>query len=124
MGTTEESTTSPTIPNNTPTNILTDLGGLSLSTSSPAPQSQVSSPSTLSQFTSPPLQSQVTPMAAPPRSNAPSNNMDDLLGIFGGAGQSNVGGFGDENVWSDIPQQNGSQPAKKKPTNEDILGLF
>ena len=111
---TEESATSPTTSNNTTSNILDDLGGLSLSTSSPAPPSQVAS--------SPP---QFTPIGSPPPPTAPTNNMDDLLGIFGGTGQSNGGGFGGANVWSDIPQQNGSQPpTKSKPTNEDILGLF
>jgi hypothetical protein len=45
--------------------------------------------------------------------------MNDLLGVFGGTTQN--GAFGGENVWSDIPQQNGTQTNK---SNEDILGLF
>ena len=112
----EESLPSPTIPNNTTSNILDDLGGLSLSTSSPAPPSQVASPPPQSQFASPTPQTQFT---SPPAS---TNNMDDLLGIFGG--QSNGGGFAGENVWSHIPRQNGAQTNKNKSSNEDILGLF
>jgi len=124
----EESVASPTVPNNTTSNILDDLGSLSLSSSTPVPPSQVASPppptgvmapspasgvmSPINQFSSPPITAQ--------------NNMNDLLGIFGGGGQGN--GFG-ANVWSDAPQQNGAQaqvqaqPNKPK-SNEDILGLF
>jgi len=55
--------------------------------------------------------------------------MDDLLGLFGGAGgQVNAGtnAFGGENVWGDLGQQNGSDQSAsgKSKTNEDILGLF
>ena len=116
------------MPNNTTSNILDDLSGLSLSTSSPAlpsqvasppPQIQLGSPPPQTQFTSPPAQSQFSPVTSPPAS---TNNMDDLLGIFGG--QSNGGGFGGENVWSDIPRQNGAQTNKNKSSNEDILGLL
>jgi hypothetical protein len=49
--------------------------------------------------------------------------MDDLLGIFGGGGQSNDA-FGGINVWNDPPQQNGTQAGKSKSSNDDILGLF
>jgi hypothetical protein len=120
----EDSTASSVIPTS---NILDGLGGLSLSTSSPAPPSQVASSPSQTQFTTPPVQTQFT--SSPPQSRisqvtsppASTNNMDDLLGIFGG--QSN-GGFGGENVWSDNPQQNGAQPNKSKSSNEDILGLF
>jgi len=51
--------------------------------------------------------------------------MDDLLGIFsGGGGAIGSSAFGGDNVWSDIPQQNGTQQSKGKSSNEDILGLF
>ena len=125
--TAEDSITSSVIPNNASSNILDDLGGLSLSTSSPAPPSQVASPSSPTQFVTPPLQTQFTSQPSQSRlspvSSSPvaTNNMDDLLGIFGG--QSN-GGLGGGNVWSDVPQQNGGQPNKNKASNEDILGLF
>jgi hypothetical protein len=59
---------------------------------------------------------------SPPPSTV-GNNMDDLLGIFGGGGQSN-NAFGGANVWNDQPQQNGTQAGKSKSTNDDILGLF
>ena len=126
--TAEDRVASPSIPNNTTTNILEDLGSLSLS-SSPAPPSQVTSPPHAqfgSTFGSPPTTAPTTQFESafgslPPTTLAPANNMNDLLGVFGGAGQ-NSGGFGGENVWSDIPQQNGTQP--NKSTNEDILGLF
>jgi hypothetical protein len=118
-----EESTSPTIPNTTPTNILDDLGGLSLSTStSPPPQ--------VSQVMSPPLQVASPPLSqfsSGPPSAGPTNNMDDLLGIFGGGGQN--GAFGGTNVWSDTSTsssaaQNGAQTNKKPASNEDILGLF
>jgi len=106
---TEETVGSPTVPNKTTSNILDDLGGLSLNTS--APPAQVASPPVQNQFIASPVVS------------TPTNNMNDLLGIFGGSGQSNTG-FGGENVWGDMPPQNGAPATKGKPTNEDILGLF
>ena len=120
----EDSTASSATPTS---NILDGLGGLSLSTSSPTPPSQVTTSPPQTQFATPPVQTQFTSLPPQSRSSqvtsspASTNNMDDLLGIFGG--QSN-GGFGGENVWSDIPQQNGAQPNKSKSSNEDILGLF
>jgi len=121
-GVTEESVVNtPTTPNSITTNVLDQLGGLSLNPT--APTTRVTSPQTtspLNQFASP--QNQF--IASPPP--VPTNNMDDLLGIFGGGGGQANAGFGGTNVWNDTPQQNGSQPAptKNKPTNEDILGLF
>jgi AP-1 complex subunit beta-1 len=106
---TEETVGSPTVPNKTTSNILDDLGGLSLNTS--APPAQVASPPVQNQF------------IASPVASTPTNNMNDLLGIFGGSGQSNTA-FGGENVWGDLPPQNGAPATKGKPTNEDILGLF
>lgn len=105
---TEETVGSPTVPNKTTSNIL-DLGSLSLNTS--APPAQVTSPTVQSHIGSPVVAS------------TPTNNMNDLLGIFGGSGQSNTA-FGGENVWGDMPPQNGAPATKGKPTNEDILGLF
>jgi hypothetical protein len=110
MGTaTEETVSSPTVPNKTTSNILDDLGSLSLNTS--APPAQVASSPAQNQF------------IASPVTSTPTNNMNDLLGIFGGSGQSNTA-FGGENVWGDMPPQNGAPATKGKPTNEDILGLF
>ena len=105
---TEETVGSPTAPNKT-SNILDDLGSLSLNTS--APPAQIASPAVQNQF------------IASPVASTPTNNMNDLLGIFGGSGQSNPA-FGGENVWGDMPPQNGAPATKGKPTNEDILGLF
>ena len=120
MATGGEDSASPTIPNPTSTNILDELGGLSLSTTtSSPPTSQVMSPPI--QVASPPPRSQFTSPGPPV--NAPTNNMDDLLGIFGGAGGQN-GAFGGENVWGDSSPQNGAQTNKKPASNEDILGLF
>jgi hypothetical protein len=101
---TEEVVPSPTIANNTTSNILDDLGSLSITSNSPAPPRAMASP--------------VLPSPS-------GNNMNDLLGLFGAGGQSN-GLFGGENVWSDTPQQNGTgaKQEKGKQTNEDILGLF
>ena len=85
------------------------------------PLSGVMSPPT--QVASPPPRSQFTSHGPP--ANAPANNMDDLLGIFGGGAGEQNGAFGGVNVWSDIPPQNGAQTAKKPASsNEDILGLF
>jgi AP-1 complex subunit beta-1 len=109
-GATEETTSSPTAPNKTVSNILDDLGGLSLDKSSAPPVQEASPPN---QFIGSPA----------PATAAPTNNMNDLLGIFGGSGQSNAA-FGGENVWGDISAQNGPPAAKSKSTNEDILGLF
>jgi hypothetical protein len=119
-GAADESVPSPTAPNNTTSNILDDLGSLSLS-ASPAtaapPPSQLTASPPVSQFNA------LSEFGSPPP-NAATNNMNDLLGIFGGAAQ-NGGGFGGENVWSDIAQQNGPQTQQtKSKTNEDILGLF
>lgn len=128
MATGAEDTASPTTPNAAPSNILDELGGLSLSTTTyPPPGSQVMSPP-LSSVMSPPLQAASPPprsqFTSPgPPTTAPANNMDDLLGIFGGAGGQN-GAFGGGNVWSDTPPQNGPQTNKKPSSNEDILGLF
>lgn len=49
----------------------------------------------------------------------PSNNMDDLMGLFGG----NSGGLND---FEGLGLGGGAQlpPQQKKSTNEDILGLF
>lgn len=65
--------------------------------------------------------------AASPASptTVPTNNMDDLMGLFGGAAPaSNSGnglnGFEGLNLGGSPP----SQPQQKKNTNEDILGLF
>jgi hypothetical protein len=83
---------------------MLDLGGLSVS-NSPTPPTQPAAQYGAS-FNSPPP-------------TTPANNMNDLLGVFGGTNQN--GAFEGENVWSDIPQQNGTQTNK---SNEDILGLF
>jgi hypothetical protein len=123
---------SPTIPNNTTSNILDDLGGLSLS-SAPPQQQPVTSP-VGPQVSSPPpdpFSSLMSPHAPQPAAPAP-NSMDDLLGIFGGSGGPLNGGanaFGGENVWGDVSvQQHGkaAQPTSgaKSQTNDDILGLF
>jgi hypothetical protein len=120
MATGGEDSASPTIPDATSSNILDELGSLSLSAStSPPPASQVMSPPI--QVAPPPPRSQFT--SPGPLANAPTNNMDDLLGIFGGAGGQN-GAFGGANVWSDSSPQNGTQTNKKPSSNEDILGLF
>jgi hypothetical protein len=110
-GATEETTSSPTAPNKTVSNILDDLGGLSLDKASAPPAPEASPPP--NRFIGSPA----------PAAAAPTNNMNDLLGIFGGSGQSTAA-FGGENVWGDIPAQNGPPAAKSKSTNEDILGLF
>ena len=122
LGATAEEPVTHTIPNKTNSRILDDLGGLSLSTASMSPPSKVTSPPPLPQFASQSPQSQT----APPVTSAPAltTTMDDLLGIFGGQANGG-GGFGGENVWSDVLPQSGSQSAQKsKSTNEDILGLF
>jgi AP-1 complex subunit beta-1 len=110
LGATQENT------NNATSNVLNDFNSLVIAPS-PAPPSQVASP--------PPIRPQsISPapkVGSPP---PPTNNMDDLLGIFGGISANDT--FGGANVWTDVPQQNGSQtqPIKTKSTNEDILGLF
>jgi AP-1 complex subunit beta-1 len=60
-----------------------------------------------------------------------SNNMDDLMGIFGNEGSSSapVGGADDlMNGFSGLDMNSGNQqprpPQQKKATNDDILGLF
>jgi hypothetical protein len=136
VATAEDSTmSSPTIPNQTTSNILDDLGALSLS-SSPPQQQRGTSPPVLPQVSSPPPDhspfATLTSLHAPqPAAPAPSS-MDDLLGIFGGGGgpvNGGAKGFGGENVWGDVGgQQHGnaaqSTSGAKSQTNEDILGLF
>ena len=126
MGATDEST-SPATPTNTTSNILDDLGSLSLSTSPPHPAQAALPPpqnhlATVNPIASPPAQNQsdsFAPLGSSPPAAAPANNMNDLLGLFGG-GEQNNGVFAGSNVWNDIPQ-----PQKNKTkSNEDILGLF
>ena len=99
---------------NSTLNILNDLSTLSISMS--PPPTEVTSPLPQSQPISP-----VVSSAAP----GPTNNMNDLLGIFGNGG--GVDAFSGGNAWADVGQQNGGHPStasKPKSTNEDILGLF
>jgi AP-1 complex subunit beta-1 len=70
-------------------------------------------------------------VASPAGTGAPTNNMDDLMGIFGsgpsepaaasGAADDMMNGFGGLNMGG--PSQ--AAPAQpQKQTNDDILGLF
>lgn len=134
----DSAVSSPTAPNTTTSNILDDLGSLSL-VSSPPQQQRVTSPPIPPQVSSPPpdpspfasLSTLSSVHATQPAAAAPSN-MDDLLGIFGGGGgpvNAGANGFGGENVWGDVAgQQHGnaaqSTTGAKSQTNEDILGLF
>jgi hypothetical protein len=117
----DESVKSPTVPNHTTSNILDDLGSLSLSSTSAPPQVTSSAPPSGYMSSQPPsgVMSPISQVTSPPVT-AQNTNMNDLLGLFGASNQGN--GFG-ANVWSDAPQSNGAQPNKSK-SNEDILGLF
>ena len=121
--TAEETVASPTTANHTTSNILDDLGSLSLS-STPAPPTQVSSPPRTGIMSPQPpannIMSPASQVTSPPLS-AQNTNMNDLLGLFGANNQGN--GFG-ANVWNDSPQTDGPQTDNKPKSNEDILGLF
>jgi hypothetical protein len=134
----DSAVSSPTVPSTTTSNILDDLGGLSLS-SSPLPQPQVTSPPIPPQVSSPPPDpspfsslSTLSLAHAPQLAVAAPSSMDDLLGIFGGGGGQVPGGtngFGGQNMWGDVRGQQHENSAQslsgaKNQTNEDILGLF
>jgi hypothetical protein len=134
----DSAVSSPIVPSKTTSNILDDLGGLSLS-SSPLPQPQVTSPPIPPQVSSPlPDPSPFASLStlglahAPLSAVAAPSSMDDLLSIFGGGGGQvprGTNGFGGQNVWGDVRDQQHENTAQsssgvKSQTNEDILGLF